>query len=128
MSTSTQITQLYSDDFDKEIRHLLNYATSKLLTEIPRQLRMVSYLRLCYAAIRKLHQQPGLSGINSLGEAVDDSYSHLLQALCNHSPEWWKRCWSSDRGILKSDDPILDKLLQPLENLIEIYTCKSLDS
>jgi hypothetical protein len=123
MSTSTQITELYSDDFDKEIAHLLNYAKTKLLAQIPRQLRMVSYLRLCCTAIRKLHQQPRLSGKNSVGEAFDDSYSHLLQALCNHSPEWWRRCWSSDRGILKSDDPIIDKLLQPLEYFIEIYSC-----
>jgi len=33
--------------------------------------------------------------------------------------------YSSDRGILKSDDPVIDKLLkQPLEYFIEIYACK----
>jgi hypothetical protein len=122
MSNSNQITELYSDGFDKEIAHLLNYATTKLLDEMPRPLRMVSYLRLCCTAIRKLHQQPELPGKNSLGKAFDDSYSHLLQALCNHSPEWWNHCWSSDRGILKSDDPTIDKLLQPLEYFIEIYS------
>jgi len=119
MST-TPITEFYSD-FDKEIAHLLTYA-KKLLAEIPRQLRMIS-LRLCCTAIHKLYQT-GLSGKNSVKEAFDGSYSHLLQALCNHNPEWWKHCWSSDRGILKSDDPVIDKLLQPLEYFIEIYACK----
>jgi hypothetical protein len=119
MSTSTHIAELYSDNFDKEIAHLLNYAKTKLLTEMPRQLRMASYLRLCCTAIRKLHQQPGLSSKSSIGGAFDDSYAHLLQALSNHNSEWWRRCWSSDRGILKSDDPIIDKLLQPLEHFIE---------
>jgi hypothetical protein len=123
MSTSNQITELYSDSFDKEIAHLLNYAKTKLLEEMPRQLKVVSYLRLCCLAIRKLHQQQELSGKNSLGEAFDNSYSQLLQALCNHSPEWWNYCWRSDRGILKSDDPIINRLLQPLESFIEIYSC-----
>jgi len=36
MSTSTPITEFYSDDFDKEIAHLLTYA-KKQLAEIPRQ-------------------------------------------------------------------------------------------
>lgn len=55
MSTSTQITELYSDNFDEEIAYLLGYAKTKMLTQMPRQLRMVSYLRLCCIAIRKLH-------------------------------------------------------------------------
>jgi len=29
----------------------------------------------------------------------------------------------SDRGILKSDDPVIDK--QPLEYFIEIYACST---
>jgi hypothetical protein len=91
---------------------------------MPRQLKVTSYLRLCCLAIRKLRQKPELAGKPNLNEAFDGSYSHLLQALCNHNPEWWSHCWSSDRGILKSDDPTIDKLLQPLEYFVEIYTCK----
>jgi len=37
----------------------------------------------------------------------------MVEALLEH------RC-----GILKSDDPVIDKLLQPLEYFIEIYACK----
>ena len=122
MSTSTQITGLYSDNFDKKIVHLLNDVKTKMLTEMLRQLRMVSYLRLCCTAIRKLNQWLESSGKSSVEVSFDSSYSHLLQALCKHNSEWWKRCWSNDRGILKSDDPIIDKLLQPLEQFVEIYT------
>ncbi|MDV2997499.1 MAG: hypothetical protein N4J56_007204 [Chroococcidiopsis sp. SAG 2025] len=124
MLPATQTIEFCSTDLDKEVVHLLNYARTKLLTEMPRQLKMTSYLRLCCLAIRKLRQKPRLAGEPSLKEVFDDSYSHLLQALCDRNPEWWRHCWSSDRGILKSDDPTIDKLLQPLEYFVEIYTCK----
>ncbi len=123
MLTATQTIESCSTDLDKEVVHLLNYARTKLLTKMPQQLKMTSYLRLCCLAIRKLRQKLELAGKPSLNEAFDDSYSHLLQALCNHNLEWWRHCWSSDRGILKSDDPMIDKLLQPLEYFVEIYTC-----
>ncbi len=124
MLTTTQITEFCSTDLDKEVVQLLDYARTKLLTQMPQQLKMTSYLRLCCLAIRKLRQKPGFAGKASLNEAFDDSYLHLLQALCDRHPEWWEHCWSSDRGILKSDDPTIDKLLQPLEYFVEIYTCK----
>ena len=124
MLIENQTTEFCSTDLDKEIVHLLDYARTKLLTKMPRQLKMTSYLRLSCLAIRKLRQKPEIAGKPSLNETFDDSYSHLLQALCNHNPEWWRYCWSSDRGILKSDDPTINKLLQPLEYFIEIYTCK----
>lgn len=124
MLTTTQTTEFCSTDLDKEVVHLLDYARTKLLTEIPRQLKMTSYLRLCCLAIGKLRHSPRLADKPSLNEAFDDSYSHLLQALCDRNPEWWRHCWSSERGILKSDDPTIDKLLQPLEYFVEIYTCK----
>jgi len=63
MSTSTPITEFYSDDFDK-VAHLLTYAKTKLLAEIPRQLRMISYLALLQPF--KLYQKQGLSGKNSV--------------------------------------------------------------
>jgi hypothetical protein len=124
MLTKNQTTEFCSADLDKEVVHLLDYARTKLLTKMPRQLKMTSYLRLCCLAIHKLHQKPELIGKSSLNEAFDGSYSQLLQAFCNHNPEWWRHCWISDRGILKSDDPAIDKLLQPLEHFVEIYTCK----
>ena len=122
MSTSTQIAEYYSVDCDKEVAHLLDYAQTKLLTEMPRQLKMVSYLRLCCIAIHKLHQKTIWFGKHRAA-AFDTSYSHLLQALCHQNPEWWKLCWI-ECGILKSDDPVIDKLLQPLELFIESYDCK----
>ncbi len=123
MLIATRTIESCSTLLDKEIAYLLNYAKIRLLSEMPRQLKMISYLRLCCAAIRGLNQNSQLSGKDSVGEAFDNSYAHLFQSLCNHNPEWWKYCWISDRGILKSDDPIIGKLLQPLEYFIEIYSC-----
>ena len=121
---STETTEFCSTDLDKEIVHLLDYARTKLLTQMPRQLKMTSYLRLCCLALRKLRQKPELAGKSSLNETFDGSYLQLLQALCDRNPEWWSYCWSSDRGILKSYEPTINKLLQPLEYFVEIYTCK----
>ncbi|MGV0028799.1 hypothetical protein [Phormidesmis priestleyi] len=45
-------------------------------------------------------------------------------ALYNHNPEWYEHWWISDRGTLKSDDPSIDKLLQPLGSFIEVYACE----
>jgi hypothetical protein len=120
MLTATRTIEACSTPLHTEIAHLLDYAETKLLSEMPQQLKMASYLRLCCAAIHKLHQT---AGKDIVGETFDDSYSHLLQALCNHNPAWWKRCLISDRGILKSDDPIINKLIQPLEYFIEVYGC-----
>jgi len=54
MSTSTPITEFYSTTSDKEIAHLLTYAKkTKLLAEIPRQLRMISYCGFCCIVIQK---------------------------------------------------------------------------
>lgn len=103
MSISTQMAECYSVELDTEIAHLLNYAKVKLLSEMPRQLRMVSYPRLCCVAIRKLRQQSSLSSKPSFKETFDGAYLPLLQALCKQNPQWWQQCWSSDRGILKSD-------------------------
>jgi hypothetical protein len=122
MLTENQTAEFCSTDLDKEIVHLLDYARTKLLTQMPQQLKMTSYLRLCCLAICKLRQKRKLAGKPGLNEAFDDSYLHLLQALCHHNPEWWRHCWSSDRGILKSEDPTIDKLLQPLEYFVEICT------
>jgi hypothetical protein len=120
MLTATRTIESCSTPLNREIAHLLHYAETKLLNEMPQQLRMTSYLRLCCAAIRKLHQT---TGKEIVGVTFNDSYSHLLQVLCNHNPQWWQRCLISDRGVLKSDDLIIDKLLQPLESFIEIYGC-----
>jgi len=120
MLIATRTIKSCSTPLNREIAHLLRYAETKLLSEMPQQLKMASYLRLCCAAIRKLHQA---TGKDIVGETFNDSYSYLLQALYNRNPQWWKRCLISDRGVLKSDDPIIDKLLQPLESFIEIYDC-----
>ena len=121
MTISTQMAACYSVDCDKEIAHLLKAAKAKLLAEMPRQLRMVAYLRLCCSAMRKLHQKPSLSVKPAAKEALDGAYLPLLQALCKHNSEWWQQCWSSDLGILQSDQPVINKLLQPLERFIEVY-------
>lgn len=123
MLTATRTIASCSTLLDKEIAHLLDYAETKLLSELPPQLKMTSYLRLCCAAIRGLNQNSQLSDKDRVGEVFDDSYSHLLQALCSHSSAWWKYCWSSNRGTLKSNDPVINKLLQPLEQFIEMHSC-----
>ena len=122
MLTATQATERCSTERYQEIAQLLHYAKNKLLAKMPQQLKMVSYLRLCCTAMRKLHQQPGLADRHSMGETFDASYAHLLRDLCHHNPEWWKHCWLDDHGRLKADDPVIDQLLQPLSSFIAIYS------
>lgn len=74
----TETTEFCSTDHDKEIVHLLDYARTKLLTQMPKQLKMTSYLRLCCLAIGKLHQKRELAGKSSLDEAFDGFYLQLL--------------------------------------------------
>ncbi len=101
---------------DAEVIRLLSYAKIKLLTEgIPLQLKAVSYLRLCCTAMRKLHQTfKPIEPNNSNEPTEDSSFSNLLADLCHHNPEWWKQCWISDHGVLRSNDAAISKLLQPL--------------
>jgi hypothetical protein len=100
MLTATRTTERCSTDRYPEMTHLLHYAETKLLSEMPQQLKMVSYLRLCCTAISKLHQQPSSVDQHSVRAAFNTSYAQLLQALCDYNPDWWKYCWRSDRGVL----------------------------
>lgn len=68
-------------------------------TDVPFQIRVVSYLRLsCFA----LDDQGG-------------RYSQLMKALFSYDPDWWTTCEVAASGGLYSSDPIVTALLRPLE-------------
>ncbi len=108
----------------EEITSLFRYAKTKLLTAaIPMQLKAVSYLRLCCIAMGKLQQSIEILDIEYLiiEFVTDNLYSTLLRDLGKRHPEWWNQCWISDRGLLESEDPEIDHLLQPVVFFCELF-------
>ncbi|UBF25775.1 hypothetical protein K9N68_30200 [Kovacikia minuta CCNUW1] len=122
MYTPTEAPESYPVTCEEEVTRLLNYAKIKLLAVgTPMELKVASYLRLCCVAIHKLRQSLGVMDMESSEAGVEHRYSELLQSLCNYSPEWWKQCWISDRGALKSTNSAIDQKLQPLRYFVEAY-------
>jgi hypothetical protein len=39
----------------------------------------------------------------------------LLKSLFEYDSEWWQKCEITINGKIKSDDPIISRILQPLE-------------
>ncbi|HEY9619814.1 MAG TPA: hypothetical protein V6C78_05565 [Crinalium sp.] len=82
----------------------LQFARKKLLlTEIPFQLRVVSYLRISCSVAQK----------------EDLRYSNLMRALISHDVDWWKTCRINMAGGLTSSDPTINALLHPIEALYQ---------
>lgn len=109
-------------DTDEDVVRLFSYAKVKILAEgIPFQLKATSYLRLCCIAIQHLKHQVGDFEKTSQQLTYDKNYSDLLHSLCKVQESWWKSCWVSDRGILRSSNPAIDKLLEPLGFFIELF-------
>lgn len=115
---------------DGEAIRLLNHARVKLLAEgVPLQLRATSYLRLCCIANEKLCQSYTAVDSKEYEESIEQfTYSVLLTKLSQHDIRWWERCWVSDRGILKSSDPVINEYLQPFAYLIEAFSTSSTNS
>lgn len=100
---------------DKTIEKQLEAARQKLQSHhSPRLLRVISYLRICCSAMQKiyLHESKGKESEHRVSP-----YLSLLKSLSEYDTEWWKKCEITARGELKTDDPVIDKLLRPLEYL-----------
>lgn len=80
----------------------LEFAKQKLqAADVPFQIRITSYLRLCCLIL----DQDG------------SRYSKLLKALYNYDANWWQTCQISAYGGLQSTDPIVTDLLHSIEAL-----------
>lgn len=105
-----------------DFERLLSYAQNKLqVRSIPMQVRATTYLRLCCAAIAKLRDNTNLVELSNEDDLIDSSFSDLLHRLCSYQNKWWKDCYVSDRGNLKSTHPKVDQLLQTFAYFIESF-------
>jgi hypothetical protein len=103
---------------DPEITRIsesLAYARGKLLEkEIPAQLRAISYLRISCSSFQKLREL-GADGMSTQLRNVQ--FSLLLKSLTEYDARWWDRCIVSRRGVLKSEDSVIEHLLEPLSKI-----------
>ncbi len=94
------------------ICQLLRVAQHRLVDEtLPQSLKMVAYVRLCCAAIRK-SQTMGLDTHLPLNPKTP--YLSLLSLLTAYNHEWWNTCSVSPQGHLVCQDSIVRDLLEPL--------------
>ena len=102
---------------DQIVLYQLAFAKQKLLTpDIPLCLKAISYVRICCSAMKKLDYYPS----NDRGSNYHKTpYLSLLKSLSQTDSQWWNKCQVTYEGKLRSDDPIIDGLLQPLNNFID---------
>jgi hypothetical protein len=93
----------------------LAYARCKLLEEeIPIELRAISYLRISCSSFQKLKAL----GVEKMSmHSQDFRFSLLLKSLTEYDTYWWSGCIVSDQGVLKSEDSVIENLLEPLSKL-----------
>lgn len=119
---ATTNTDSFSFIPDADFERLLSYAQTKLqVRSIPMQVRATTYLRLCCAAISKLRDNTNLVELSNEDDLMDSSFSDLLHRLCSYQNQWWKDCYVSDRGNLKSTNPKVDQLLQTFAYFVESF-------
>lgn len=102
---------------DQGILYQLAFARQKLFApNIPLRLKTITYIRICCSAMKKLDYFP-----SSDRESNDRKtpYLSLLKSLSQKDPQWWNKCQVTYEGRLRSDDPIVDGLLQPLNNFVD---------
>jgi hypothetical protein len=98
----------------------LAYSRSQLLKkEIPMKLRATSYLRISCSSLRKLNKL-GKYGIAIELQSIE--YPLLLKLLTEYDSHCWERCMVSSEGILRSEDSVIKKLLEPLSQ-VHTYCC-----
>lgn len=103
----------------ESVQHRLIYAQQKLTnSDIPFQLRAVSYIRLTCSAIHQSQPQGSLT--DSLS-ATQISYLKLLSQLINENPNWWTTCYVNLDGLLASNQPNIQQLLKPLNAFVSAY-------
>ncbi|MBW4554414.1 MAG: hypothetical protein KME59_00455 [Trichormus sp. ATA11-4-KO1] len=86
-------------------------------TPNPELLRIVSYLRICCSVMEIDY----LQALTEKGDKLRETpyFISLLKSLFEYDPEWWQNCKVSADGDLKSDDPIIAEILQPLEAICQ---------
>lgn len=112
MIISTQVPELQKIIVLQPIRQHLIFAQQRLQDRyVPFQLAALSYLRICCTAMQT-YQWLGLDSTSILDSKT--SYLTLIEKLLEHHPNWWMLCCVSEYGYLISSDPIINRLLQPL--------------
>ncbi len=103
--------------YDQTVLSQLAFARQKLLApDIPLCLKAISYVRICCSAMKKLDYFPS----NDRGSNYHKTpYLSLLKSLSQTDSQWWNKCQVTYEGRLRSDNPIIDRLLQPLNNFID---------
>lgn len=95
----------------------LAYARAKLLNKsIPMQLRAVSYLRISCYSWQKLQNL----GVGLPIETANIQFSFLLNLLTKYDPCWWDKCTVSNQGILRSENNVIQDLLESSAQLHRI--------
>ena len=102
---------------DQTVLDQLTFARRKLFApDIPLYLKAISYLRICCSAMNKLDYFPS----NDRGSNYHKTpYLSLLKSLSQADSQWWNKCHVTYEGKLRSNDPIIDRLLQPLDHFID---------
>lgn len=91
----------------------LQFAKQKLQAkDVPHLLAMISYLRTSCSIMQKVNYRP-LSEQQTKDLKV--TYSGLITALAQYDAAWWQKCQVSATGGLESHDPVINHLLQPIE-------------
>ena len=103
------------------VRHQLMYAQQKLMMpNIPLELSAISYIRICCNAMRKYHRlKKAANPTKSISWDNQTPYLNLLGRLLREAPDWWATCYISDAGLLKSHNPKIQQLLQPLNAFVQ---------
>jgi hypothetical protein len=72
--------------------------------------------KLCSTNMPPLLRVVAFLGTSCQAMAEPDAYIKLMQELCQYKG-WWKTCEATPAGILKSSNPDIDRLLEPINRL-----------
>ena len=99
------------------VLYQLAFAKQKLFApDIPLRLKAISYVRICCSAMKKLDYFPSSDRGSNYHKTP---YLSLLKLLSQTDSQWWNKCQVTYEGKLRSDDPMIERLLQPLNNFID---------
>lgn len=99
---------------NKSIQYQLHFAQCKLLSsDIPLQLRAVSYIRIGCSAMRKYQ------AMRYSSQSTKTPCLSLLKSLSEQEHAWWNSCRVSCDGSLESTNLAIHQLLHPLNVFIQ---------
>jgi hypothetical protein len=78
--------------------------------------RLTSYLRISCTVMQVYRQTLNHTAYQEI------TYSRLMKSLYDYDLDWWKHCRVTESGQIISDDPVIDKLLQPVEAFHQLQT------